>query len=64
MRVDGKAVTGPGTDRGIVFQEYALVPWLTVEQNIRYGLEMVGTPRRERDEIVRESDPHRQSRRV
>lgn len=50
--VDGKQVSGPGTDRGIVFQEYALFPWLTVEQNINYGLEMLGTPRRERDEIV------------
>jgi len=51
--VDGKPVTGPGTDRGIVFQEYALFPWLTVDQNIHYGLEMVGMSRRERDEIVR-----------
>ncbi|MGB6752296.1 MAG: ABC transporter ATP-binding protein [Xanthobacteraceae bacterium] len=51
--VDGKQVNGPGTDRGIVFQEYALFPWLTVEQNIHYGLEMLGMPRRERDEIVR-----------
>ena len=52
--VDGKEVAGPGTDRGVVFQEYALFPWLTVEQNIHYGLEMVGTPRHERDGIVRE----------
>jgi NitT/TauT family transport system ATP-binding protein len=51
--VDGKKVTAPGTDRGIVFQEYALFPWLTVEQNVHYGLEMLGTPRHERDEIVR-----------
>ena len=52
VRVNGKQVRGPGTDRGIVFQEYALFPWLTVEQNIHYGLEMLGTPRRARDEIV------------
>jgi NitT/TauT family transport system ATP-binding protein len=51
--VDGKQLSGPGSDRGIVFQEYALFPWLTVEQNIHYGLEMLGTPRRERDEVVR-----------
>ena len=51
--VDGRQVDGPGTDRGIVFQEYALFPWLTVEQNICYGLEMLDTPRRERNEIVR-----------
>ena len=41
-------MTGPGTDRGVVFQEYALFPWLTVAQNIRYGLEMTGLARRER----------------
>ncbi len=52
MRIDGRSITRPGLDRGIVFQEYALFPWLTVEQNIRYGLEMVGKPRAERDAIV------------
>jgi NitT/TauT family transport system ATP-binding protein len=36
----------------MVFQEYALFPWLTVTQNIRYGLEMIGKPGRERDAIV------------
>jgi NitT/TauT family transport system ATP-binding protein len=50
--VDSKLVTGPGVDRGVVFQEYALFPWLTVEQNICYGLEMLGSPRCERDKIV------------
>jgi len=49
---EGKAVTGPGVDRGIVFQEYALFPWLTVTQNIRYGLEMTGVPRDQRVDIV------------
>jgi NitT/TauT family transport system ATP-binding protein len=52
MTVEGRAITGPGVDRGIVFQEYALFPWLTVAQNIAYGLEMTGVPREERNVIV------------
>jgi NitT/TauT family transport system ATP-binding protein len=53
IEVSGKAVTGPGIDRGVVFQEYALFPWLTVVQNIGYGLEMTGVPRAEREDTIR-----------
>jgi NitT/TauT family transport system ATP-binding protein len=50
----GKPVTGPGPDRGIVFQRYSLFPWLTVRGNIAYGLDEKGTRRAERDRIVEE----------
>ena len=38
VRLDGEAILKPGPDRGVVFQEYALFPWLTVERNIEFGL--------------------------
>ena len=42
ITADGKQVTAPGPDRGMVFQEYALFPWMTVAQNIAFGLEIKG----------------------
>src|SRR5712672_4778630 len=47
--VDGKEVGGPGPDRGIVFQHFALFPWKTVRKNVLYGLERQGLPRAERE---------------
>jgi len=51
--VDGRPVTGPGPDRGMVFQEFAILPWRTVWRNISHGLEIQGIPKEKRDEIVR-----------
>ncbi|MGZ4628862.1 MAG: ABC transporter ATP-binding protein [Oryzihumus sp.] len=52
--VDGREVTGPGLDRGIVFQQYALFPWRTTLANVTFGLEQLGLTRRERTERARE----------
>jgi NitT/TauT family transport system ATP-binding protein len=54
VRVDGAAVKGPGPDRGVVFQEHAILPWRTVARNIGHGLEIQGVPRPERERKVRE----------
>ena len=49
IRVDGKPVAGPGPDRGIVFQNFALFPWKTVRKNVLYGLERQALRREERE---------------
>jgi NitT/TauT family transport system ATP-binding protein len=51
--LDGRPVRGPGPDRGVVFQEFAILPWRTVERNIAHGLEIQGVPKGERAETVR-----------
>jgi NitT/TauT family transport system ATP-binding protein/sulfonate transport system ATP-binding protein len=50
--LNGRPVTRPGPDRGMVFQSYTLFPWLTVAENIAYGLNEKGVPARQRDEAV------------
>jgi ABC-type nitrate/sulfonate/bicarbonate transport system ATPase subunit len=50
--VDGDRVPGPGADRGMVFQNYTLFPWLTVAKNIGFGLELKGVSRADRQQKV------------
>ena len=52
--VNGTSVQGPGTDRILIFQELGLFPWLTVAQNVDFGMRMKGVPKSERDEKVRD----------
>ena len=51
--VDGRPVQGPGTDRILIFQEHGLFPWLTVAENVEFGMKMKGLPKAERIEKVR-----------
>jgi NitT/TauT family transport system ATP-binding protein len=53
VAVDGAPVTGPGTDRILLFQELGLFPWLTVRQNVEFGMKMSGVPKEERTERAR-----------
>jgi NitT/TauT family transport system ATP-binding protein len=52
LKVDGQVITAPGWERAVVFQEYALFPWYTVSQNIRYGLQRKRYPHAEQDRLI------------
>lgn len=52
ITVKGNEVEKPGPDRGMVFQEYALFPWMSVARNIAFGLEIKGVARAERERVV------------
>ena len=54
VTVDGNAIVGPGPDRGVVFQEHAILPWRTVARNIGHGLEIKGVTKAERARRVGE----------
>lgn len=50
ISVDDTIVTGPGIDRGMVFQKYTLYPWMTVQKNVEFGLKLLGIGQKERRE--------------
>ena len=50
VKVRGKEIVGPGPDRALVFQDFALLPWATVLQNVGFGLRARGVPKKEREE--------------
>ena len=52
VMVDDRPVTGPSTRTGVIFQQYALFPWLTVRKNVEFGLELKKVPAKERRVIV------------
>jgi len=51
--VNDKPVVGPGPERGVIFQQYALFPWLTAIENVEFGLRLQGLPKKERRERAR-----------
>jgi NitT/TauT family transport system ATP-binding protein len=50
VKIDGQLVTGPGPDRGMVFQHYTLYPWMNVQENAEFGLKLQGLARKARRE--------------
>lgn len=55
IRLNGSPVTGPGKDRGVVFQKHALMPWMSVIENVEFGLFLQGLPLHERRAVAMEN---------
>ena len=53
VKVDGLPVSGPSANRGVVFQQYSLFPWLKVRENVEFGLRMQGMPSGQRETMAR-----------
>jgi len=53
IEIDGREVVGPGADRGVIFQQDALLPWMTVIENVAFGLRLAGIAGLQRDRIAR-----------
>lgn len=54
LRLDGKTLSGPGAERGVVFQHEGLLPWRNVQDNVAFGLQLAGWPKERRRERARE----------
>ena len=54
LLTDGAPIVGPGLDRGVVFQSYTLLPWLTAQENVEFALKAAGKPKAECRTIARE----------
>jgi NitT/TauT family transport system ATP-binding protein len=53
VQLDGRDIEGPGSDRGVVFQQYSLFPWMSVRKNVEFGLKMQGVSASRRETSAR-----------